>query len=79
LISDALLEELRKRAADRKKPFRVILEQTIQLGLAAADAKPRKIRIKAYPAGIKAACRGMSLNQLYDQLEAERTLKAAES
>jgi hypothetical protein len=57
-ISDALLEELRKRAA---------------------DAKPRKIRIKAYPAGIKAACRGMSLNQLYDQLEAERTLKAAES
>lgn len=74
-----MLEAVRKRAAERNRPFRETLEHTIQLGLAAAEQKRGKVRIKTFPVGIKAAYRGMSMNQLYDQLEAERTLEVAES
>ena len=41
--------------------------------------KPRKFgKGKTFKIGIKPAYLGMSMNQLYDQLEAESTLKVAD-
>jgi hypothetical protein len=75
-ISDALLKEVRRRAGAAGRPFRQVLEETIALGLATArkaKAKPR-VRIQPRRLGLKAVYQKMSLNQLYDQLEAERTV-----
>lgn len=77
-ISDALLEELRSKAAERKRPFREIVEETLQRGLAASEQSKKRVSIQPHPVGIKEAYRGMSLNQLYDQMEADNTLKVAE-
>lgn len=74
-INDALLKEVRRRAGAAGRPFRQMLEETIALGLAAAK-KPktqRRVRIQPRRLGLKAVYQKMSLNQLYDQLEAERT------
>jgi predicted transcriptional regulator len=73
-ISDGLLNELRELARKRGRPFREILEETIQRGLRATPASSRKrVRIRTHRVGIKPAYQGLSLNQLYDQLEAEET------
>lgn len=77
-INDATLATLKERAAASKRPFRQVVEETLQLGLAAKPKSTRPVRIPTYPVGIKAAYRGMSLNQLYDQVEAEKHLKLAE-
>jgi hypothetical protein len=47
----------------------------ISLGLASSKQpkKRRRIRIQPRPLGLKAIYHKMSLNQLYDQLEAEHT------
>ena len=67
------------QAAERKRPFREIVEETLQKGLAAQSGTGKRVKLKAYPVGIKAPYLGMSLNQLYDQVEAERIKKVAES
>lgn len=78
-ISDALLSDLKARAAERKKPFRQILEETLQRGLAASEAPASwELEIQAYPVGIKKAYHGMSMNQIYDQIEAEDIRKVSE-
>lgn len=77
-INDALLKELRQRAADTGQPFRKVIEETLQIGLAGKAKAAKKPRLATYPVGIKPAYRGVSLNQLYDQLEAENYLKVAE-
>jgi len=77
-ISDAILVELRRRAAERRRPFRQIVEETLQLGLAAKGAPGKPVRVPTHPVGVKAAYRGVSMNQLYDQLEAEDHLKVTE-
>jgi hypothetical protein len=77
-ISDALLAELRQRAAKTGQPFRKVVEEALQLGLAGKAKATRKPSLPTYPVGIKPAYRGVSLNQLYDQLEAESHLKVAE-
>jgi len=77
-INDATLAELRKRAAASKRPLRHVIEETLQLGLAARPPSRHPVRVPTYPVGIKAAYRGMSMNQLYDQIESEDHLKAAE-
>lgn len=75
-ISDGILNELRELARQRRRPFREILEETIQRGLGAAQQPARKrARIRTHRVGIKPAYRGLSLNQLYDQLEAEDAVK----
>jgi hypothetical protein len=78
-ISDALLKDLRARAAQRRRPFREIVEETLQKGLAASPPAGKRVKIQPHAVGIKAAYRGMSLNQLYDQVEAEQIQKVAES
>lgn len=75
-ISDGILSELRERARQRKRPFREILEETIQRGLAAIPpSSGNPVRIQTHRLGIKPAYQGLSLNQLYDQIEAEDTGK----
>jgi hypothetical protein len=78
-INDALLEEVRRRAGSSGRPFREVLEETIALGLASsAQSKSRnKVRIQPRALGLKAVYHKMSLNQLYDQIEAERTAAKA--
>jgi hypothetical protein len=71
-ISDGILSELRERARQRKRPFREIVEETIQLGLSAQPSSPRKaVTIETHRVGIKPAYQGLSMNQLYDQIESE--------
>jgi hypothetical protein len=77
-ISDATLATLRKRAGKTGKSFREVVEETLQTGLAASNRPSGKVDLKTYPIGIKAAYRGVSMNQLYDQFEAESHLKVAE-
>lgn len=75
-INDALLAEVRRRAGKTGRPFRVVLEELIHLGLANSKKakKKKRVRIAARPLGLKPAYNQISLNQLYDQLEAEDTL-----
>lgn len=71
-ISDGVLSELRERARQRKRPFREIVEETLQRGLSATPtATGGRVTIQTHRIGIKPAYQGLSLNQLYDQLEAE--------
>jgi hypothetical protein len=73
-INDALLRDLRARAAERGRPFREVVEEAIALGLAQQTRETPRPRFKLTPhrLGLKAGFRGMSLNQLYDQIEAEK-------
>ena len=73
-INDALLADLRARAAETGSTFREVLEETLRLGLAATTGRS-KFRVHAHPLGLKPGFRGMSLNQLYDQIEAEDSLR----
>jgi hypothetical protein len=71
-ISDGILNELHERARQRKRPFREILEETLQRGLSATPLAPEnRVSIPTHRVGIKSAYQGLSMNQLYDQIEAE--------
>ena len=72
-INDAILRELRERARIEDRPFRDVLDHTLQIGLAHLDAHEpcAPFRVKAHALGIKPGFRGMSMNQLCDQIEAE--------
>ncbi len=75
-ISDGILSELRERARLRKRPFREIVEETIQRGLANLPSSSEKsVSVKTYRVGIKPAYQGLSMNQLYDQIESENAGK----
>ena len=78
-ISDATLEELKDRASRLKCPLNSVAEEMLQRGLSAAAQPTEKVKIKTFPVGIKPAYRGLSMNQLYDQLEAENSLPKLES
>jgi hypothetical protein len=74
-ISDGLLHELREVCRRRKRPFREVLEETLQRGLSGPPSGGRRAPLQTYRVGIKPAYQGTSMNQLYDQLEAEDALK----
>ena len=81
-INDVILRELRERAKRSGLPFRQVVEETLTLGLSRQSARKkggRAFRVQPHPLGLKAAFRGLSLNQLYDQLEAEETLPGSPS
>lgn len=79
-ISDGLLDELKERARRDKRPMTKIIEETLRKGLSMSESpKPVQRRIQTHAVGIKPAYRGMSMNQLYDQLESENGYQAAES
>jgi len=50
--------------------MRQVTEDALRRGLSSQDASV-KVQITPFPVGIKPAYRGMTINQLYDQLEAE--------
>ena len=76
-INDATLRELRQRAAATGRPLREIVDTSLKLGLTQLSAPPPKhrFRVRAHRLGLKAGFRGVSLNQLYDQLEAEQSTR----
>lgn len=72
-INDATLRELRRRAQATGQPFREVMDESLKLGLArlSKPTRGKRFRVKPHPLGLKPGFRGTSLNQLYDQLEAE--------
>ncbi len=72
-ISDALLRQVKEQAGKSGLPIKRVFEQLLSLGLNQMEhaATPRKYRVKTHPLGLKQAFRGQSMNQLYDQMEAE--------
>jgi len=72
-ISDALLEELRDRSRRTGRPMRQTVEDVLRRGLSADEQLGSKsVRIEPFRLGLKPAYHGMSMNQLYNQLEAEQ-------
>ena len=72
-IDDDLLARLREEANRRKRPLRAVVNDALRMGLARlseAGDSPR-FRVGAFPLGLKPGFQGTSLNQLYDQIEAE--------
>jgi len=77
-ITDALLAELRGIAARDGRPFRAVLEETLQRGPAArVPGERRPVRIRPLPLGVRPAVLGTSLNQVFDQLELEADRNAS--
>lgn len=71
-ISDAILKEVRGIAARDRRAFRAVLEETLLRGLAAqAGGEQRRVRITPFPLGLRPAVATQSLNQVFDQLEAD--------
>jgi hypothetical protein len=72
-INDAILRELRDRARRSGKPFREVVEESLRLGLTqlSTPRSPGQFEVEPHPLRLKPGFRGVSLNQLYDQLEAE--------
>jgi plasmid stability protein len=77
-ISDALLAELRSRANESGRPMNATIEEVLQRGLAAESPQRKQTKVRTFRVGVKPAYLGMSMNQIYDQLEAESTLKVAD-
>jgi hypothetical protein len=78
-INDALLKAIRRRADDDGRTFRRAINETLELGLAIQEraADEPRFQVKPHPLGIKPGFRGMSMNQLYDQIEAEQDASAS--
>ena len=72
-INDAILRELREYAKRRGCSLRAAAEETLTLGLARRSKTGAAKRFQVVPRrlGLKPGLYGESLNQLYDQLEAE--------
>jgi hypothetical protein len=68
-INDATLADLRERARAEGLPFKRVVEDVLQLGLAATRSARPRFRVKPLDPGIKPPYRALSLNQLYDQIE----------
>ena len=77
-ISDALLAELRARANETGRPMNATIEEVIQRGLSAEATRRKPGTIRTFAVGVKPAYLGMSMNQIYDQIELESTLKMAD-
>jgi len=76
-ISDGIVSELQERARQQRRPFREILEETLQRGLSATLPQPEnRVSIPTHRVGIKPAYQGLSMNQLYDQIEADNAVKS---
>ncbi len=72
-INDAILSELKNRAKQTDQSFRTLLHIVLQRGLSTFTPQDRKkkSKIETAPVGINPTSRGLSMNQLYDQIEAE--------
>jgi len=77
-INDALLDEIKERARTEKRPVTKVINDVLRMGLSSQPTTPQNLRIPTAKVGIKDAYKGMSLNQLYDQIESEDHLRVAE-
>ncbi len=77
-IDDAILRQLKERAAREGLSFKDLVNQALSAGLAQKETpRPAKsFRVKAHRLGMKPGFRRTSMNQLYDQLEADEALQA---
>ena len=77
-INDAILRELRARAKDTGRPIREVVEEALAVGLAHGSPRRRTkpFKVKPHRLGLKPGFHGVSLNQLYDQVEAEDNTSA---
>jgi adenylate cyclase len=77
-VNDAVLRELKERAAAEGRTFKELVNETLQIGLAQKDkpARTKRFRVKTHRLGMKAGVRETSMNQLYDQVEAERVFES---
>lgn len=73
-ISDAILGDLRRLANQSNRSFKDVVSETLQRGLAnnGVQQSKKRITVKPQAVGIKPAIRAMSMNQLYDQIEAQQ-------
>ena len=72
-INDAILRDLREYAKRRGCSLKAAAEEILLLGLADQSKGNRvsRFQLKPHRLGLKTGFQGVSLNQLYDQLEAE--------
>lgn len=75
-IDDAILRRLKNRAAREGLSFKEMVNQALQVGLAQKETPrpPRGFRVKTHRLGMKPGFSRISMNQLYDQIEAESAL-----
>ena len=76
-INDVVLKELHERADSSGQSFRQVVEESLEIGLAHLSKPPsrERFRIRPHCLGLKAGFQGVSLNQLYDQIEAEEGVR----
>jgi len=76
-INDAILQKLRITAAATRTPLRRVLHEVLQLGLRQLQEPKEKYKfhVDSHDLKMKPAFRSQSMNQLYDQLEAERNAR----
>ena len=78
-IDDAILKELHERAASSGRSFREVVYESLALGLGRLSKPPKghQFRVRPHPLGLKAEFQGISLNQVYGQIEAEDAVRRA--
>ena len=78
-INDVTLNALRERAASSGRSFREVVEQSLEIGLAQLAKPPGRgrFRVRPHRLGLKPGFNGVSLNQLYDQIESEGVKRRA--
>lgn len=77
-IKNALLDKLKQRALEEQRPMTKIVNETLEKGLSTPTKNKKKVHLQTHAVGIRPAYRGMSMNQMYDQLESQDHLKVAE-
>ncbi|MEO0509286.1 MAG: hypothetical protein AAF065_05460 [Verrucomicrobiota bacterium] len=55
-----------------------VVNEILERGLSTPSKPKKRVRLKTHAVGIRPAYRGISLNQVYDQLETEEYLHVAE-
>lgn len=70
-INDAILRELREQARESNCSLKELVHELLSLGISqrAKGSQERRFEVKTHDLGIKPGFRGVSLNQIYDQLE----------
>jgi hypothetical protein len=72
-IDDDLLERLKQEAGRQKRSLRAVANEALRLGLERLpdSGGAHRFQVKPFPLGLKPGFQGVSLNQLYDQIEGE--------
>jgi hypothetical protein len=73
-LDDDLMDRIRHEAAERRRPFREVLNERLRLGFAARDAGSRRSRFRVEPfktAGFAPGVDEEKLNQLADAIDTE--------